>query len=239
MTDRKLTTRPWASIPLAQVLSPTPNFSRRVQAPRHRKLSLAARVRLALTLGSTILQLHSTPWLDEAWDKHDIHFLPESKETQSDTVVQPYLTREFRLRKSLMSSPNSPIVAPPVRQNTEKAWSKWVRNETLFTLGIMLIKLALNRSIEQLTEPEEYGPSVELNSRGSWAECFTAFRLLKVIREEVGSKYERAVAGCLYCDFGLNNTDLSLQNEEVQMNVLKYIVAPLEESLEFYTSQEI
>ena len=71
------------------------------------------------------------------------------------------------------------------------------------------------------------------------AEYFTAFRLQKVIREEVGSKYERAVAGCLHCDFGLNGTDLSLQNEEVQINVLRYIVAPLEESLEFYTSQDV
>ena len=237
--DRKKTTRPWASIPLAQVLSPTPNFSRPAQALRHRKLSLAARVRLALTLGSTILQLHSTPWLDQTWDKHNIQCVPNPEETQSDTTVQSYITREFRSRKSSISSSISPVVSSPARQYTKKAWSQWVRNETLFTLGIMLIELALNRSIEQLAEPEDYGPSGEHACPGSMAEYFTAFRLQKVIREEVGSKYERAVAGCLHCDFGLNGTDLSLQNEEVQMNVLKYIVAPLEESLEFYTSPEV
>ncbi len=51
---------------------------------------------LAVVLASSLLQLHSTPWLSEDWDKSRIHFLqPERYSVRGVTLREPYISRSF------------------------------------------------------------------------------------------------------------------------------------------------
>ncbi|RYP66475.1 hypothetical protein DL770_008797 [Monosporascus sp. CRB-9-2] len=50
------------------------------------------RLRLAVTLSSSVLQLHETPWLDENWGKDDILFIKRSEKT---TYHHPFVSHEL------------------------------------------------------------------------------------------------------------------------------------------------
>ena len=60
---------------------------------------------------------------------------------------------------------------------------------------------------------------------------FTALRLHKQVQLEMGKQYQRAVVGCLFCDFGSECSDADLKVPQFQRKVLEHVVLPLEESM--------
>jgi hypothetical protein len=175
-------------------------------------------------MGSTVLQLHSTPWLED-WNKQDIQYLPEaeSETAQSPTSpVQPYISRRFSSNKSRTSSvPSSKTISQA---------ASFVRNETLFTLGIVLIELAYNKPIEDLYEKGDGEPTLATTRQ------LTAVRLHKQIHLQMGKQYQRAVVSCLFCDFGTDGSDADLKVPLFQRKVLEYIVLPLEEAMKYFST---
>ncbi|KAK3167107.1 hypothetical protein OEA41_010232 [Lepraria neglecta] len=215
---------PMASIHVGEPLSPSRRRSRTGRAWKRQSFSQGVKHQLASTLGSTVLQLHSTPWL-EGWDKQDIQYLPEAEgdTAQSPTSpVQPYISRRFSSSKSRTSSVSSSTTAAQVQG--------FARNETLFTLGVVLIEIAYNKPIEDLVEPGDLARTAAMTRH------FTALRLHKQIQLEMGKQYQRAVVGCLFCDFGAECSDADLKVPQFQRKVLEHVVLPLEEAMKpFYT----
>lgn len=207
---------PLASFHVGEPLSSANSRGKGKSMPSKRqKFSNRTKTQLAFTLGSTILQLHSTPWLDK-WKKQDVLYFPELGSDMVQAPVQPYIARRF-------SSSMSPDVATVV-SNTSVALG-FAPNETLFTLGVILIEIAYNKTIEALAEPGE------MAQMASVTQYVTAMRIRKEIGMKMGLQYQRAVDGCLMCQFGVQGLNADLKSLDFQREFLKHVVTPLENSM--------
>lgn len=131
------------------------------------RLTRKARLQLALTLASSVLQLHKTPWLNEKWSKSDILFFQGN---DGRLYEQPYVLKSF---SSLPET--SKIEAPrtfPI-----------VRNEIAFALGVLLIELCLGRPLEDQRAPEDLDPS---GNASPFTDFLTARRLIDEVYDEGG-----------------------------------------------------
>ena len=137
---------PVASIHIGEPLQPAQSLTSSGSRVKRQKLSQGMRYGAAFALGSTVLQLHSTPWLDN-WAKQDILYLPNGQSHADPALLQPYISKRFSLDKAFDAA--SPI---PRRKPNPHIF---VANETLLTLSIVLIELAYNNPIEALAEEKD------------------------------------------------------------------------------------
>ncbi|KAL8809034.1 MAG: hypothetical protein Q9200_003778 [Gallowayella weberi] len=94
--------------------------------PRPR-LTKKARLKLAVTLAATALQLQTTPWLDTYWNGESIRF------RQGD-IEHPYISTTF------------PKAGPrPPATNSDRGAFSLIRNRCMFGLGVLLVELSLGR----------------------------------------------------------------------------------------------
>ncbi|KAH8723785.1 hypothetical protein GQ44DRAFT_773661 [Phaeosphaeriaceae sp. PMI808] len=128
---------------------------------------------LALTLASSVLQLHNTPWLPRAWETKDIFFL---KNRGGNAIPsQFYVSQTFT---------SASQVAAAVKRR------RLVKNETVFALGVALLELAHGASILSLKEPEDLS---EDGKEDSMTEVSIATRLARELNTYESESYARAV----------------------------------------------
>lgn len=196
-------------------------------APPSLKLHLTGkeRLQLALILASTMLQLHTTPWLSERWGKSDILFLRQLGGTRAPLIEQPYISKAFRSSKALPStcailgkSPSTSII----------------RNKSVFDLGVLLIELCFNKSLEQIQTPDDLDDDGKVNSYTSLA---TANRLIPKVYDEAGIRYGDAVRRCIRCDF--DQREETFESDEFRQAVYQRVVVPLEDDLRDFCGGKI
>jgi hypothetical protein len=195
----------WATYSLRDVLTKSTTINRRLT--QHDKL------RVAVDLASSVLQLYKTPWLSEDWGKDDVFFIHRPGAPLASIYSHAFVSRNF-------STQNAPLLTaaqPPA--------CRVIRNRTLFTLGILLIELWYGRSIEELQNPSD------LNCAGTPGVAWcTAERLVEnEIEFEAGKRYSDAVRRCIRCDF--DRRDFSLDDEGFQGCVYEGVVGSLETTL--------
>ena len=172
-----------------------------VDAPEVPLLTRKFRLKLATTLASTALQLQTTPWLNSSWDSNDVLF-------HTGIATDPYITKGFN------SEANQP------EDNVKPAGPNPVRNESIFNLGVLLLELCLGKPLDHFRTPED---------SSIFTEFCIAKRLAENLAEEASSGYADAVTACIYCDFGREVKDHSLDNDAFRQAVYDYVVTPLEE----------
>ena len=118
----------------------------------HREKSI-----LAVTLAYSLIRLHESPWLQNQWNSDNINFVDEKKSGQ---VVE-----RFQLRRPFTRSKVKPVLAEAscptsstecsapngtraANINGPRPRRAVHRNAHLHALGVVLIELYLNRSIE-------------------------------------------------------------------------------------------
>ncbi|KAL8994644.1 MAG: hypothetical protein Q9169_005445 [Polycauliona sp. 2 TL-2023] len=173
-------------------------------------LSKRARLQLAVTLASTALQLHTTPWLGDDWNGRSIRF-------RQGSIDQPYISRPF------------PRTDVPVGQNPN-ATSCLIRNQCMFGLGVLLLELSIGRPLEHYKDP---GQPLTLED---WA---SITRLVKNLNDEESIGYMTALDACISGNFGPQVRELSLENDTFRQAVYQVVVAPLEEDLSRYHQPSI
>ncbi|KAE9376714.1 hypothetical protein N431DRAFT_183374 [Stipitochalara longipes BDJ] len=85
------------------------------------KLSRRQRFRIALTLASSHVQLHSTPWLKSKWSKREVLFLYDPHDQMKIATDQPYISRSVS-KSSQQSIENT---ATPESSGAEGKDEKW------------------------------------------------------------------------------------------------------------------
>jgi hypothetical protein len=202
----------WSAYTLRQVLTKQAGFSRRLM--QHDKF------RVAVDLASSVLQLYKTPWLRDDWSNEDVYFVHRPGAPTSTIYQHPFIYRKF---SSPVASPCT-AAQPPVR--------RVIRNQTLFTLGVLLIELLYGKSIEELQKPRD------LDCQGTpGAVWCTAERLIdEELALEAGQLYSDAVRRCIRCDF--NRQSSSLDDQDFQQAVYSGVVAPLEKTLQRFNGQD-
>jgi hypothetical protein len=176
--------------------------------------------KVAVDLASSVLQLYKTPWLNDNWGDDDVYFVHRPGAPLSSIYQHPFIYRKF----PLPSASASPVNPPPARSI--------IRNQTLFTLGILLIELLYGTSIEELQTTKD------LDCQGTpGAVWCTAERLVEEeLALEAGQLYSDAVRRCIRCDFNLKTS--SLDDQDFQQAVFDGVVAPLEKTLQRFNGQD-
>ena len=175
------------------------------QQNRNTKLTRKERLQLALTLASTVLQLHKTPWLSERWGKKDILFLNGNV---------PYVSRTFLGA----GQPPAQVLDAPSKSLPV------VRNETIFALGVILIELCLGSALEEMRSPEDLS---EDGTPNALTDYLTARRMINEVYDEGGGRYGDAVRRCVHCEF--DQRIASLDVEVFRKCFYQGVVQPLED----------
>jgi hypothetical protein len=178
---------------------------------QHGTLSNKHRVQLALMLAWAVLQISSTSWLDGKWTKDNILLVMEASNTPS-----PYISHHFQ--SSRRNSKSSTL-----SRTASSDLSGWVRNASLFALGIFMLEVCYNRGIEELATDKEKNENGEASS---FTPMLTAIRLSHIVKEELGLNYAQAVNACLHPHD--SDTDETGDPSHFAKSVMKNIINPLE-----------
>ena len=177
--------------------------------PHSTPLSRNDRLRIAVTLASSVLQLDGTSWLKPQWSSKDIFFHEKNNRASDSDYACPYMSWKLCMTdNNVLRSFESCFRGPYL-----------VRSEVLFALGLTLIELCFGKTIADMHIPED-GDREEATT-----EMKTAHRLCTSVYSEMGTSYGDAVWRCLYQPFDVR--DLSFDNEELQQKVFDDIVTPL------------
>lgn len=158
-------------------------------------MSKRNRIQLALVLAWGVAQISFNSWLDGKWT--NIRFQSSHQKPQSVTLT------------------------PAATNNIPD----WVSNASLFTLGVFLIEMCYNRSIEELATNKER------NERGEpweYTSILTAMRLSSLIQDEMGLCYAQAVRACLHfpkVELGKNGRPKD--SSQFALTVMRDIIDPL------------
>lgn len=165
-----------------------------VRHPRSGRLSTYEKLRFARQLAAAVLHFHATPLTNAPWRSTDVFFLVDiGEDNKGPLLMEPHLSVQMRNEE-----PESNEMSPEERAI--------IRNPQLFALGILLLELAYQTSLEDLHL--EY--QTEIGSSPIFKDFFLANRLTKdgCMSREFGVTYKEAVRRCIECDFGCGK-DLS------------------------------
>jgi len=141
--------------------------------------SLAEKIRLALAIASSVLQLSKTPWLPEALTRKNVHFF-----RRDDTLSykHPFLLRNFK----------DNLVQP--LSSTQRC--SYLDNPTLFALGILLLEIILGQSFEQLRSPFKRLDIID--PHGIIHDSIAAHKLLERVAL-INPAYQAVIQRCIDC----------------------------------------
>lgn len=185
------------------------------------KLSRRERYKLAVTLASSLLQLHTTPWLGNKWSKKDIHFLRAGEGLQQAIRTEtPFVIREYTPTATAQT-------LVPAEVSTVQP-SKEASEEALFRLGVLLLELCFGQSLEHQHIRQAYlAPSGECTDM---TDRITAWYWRRDVLGEAGPEFDDAIRRCLDCAFGPKSTNLA--DDEFKEAVYNEVVQPLEDVAE-------
>jgi hypothetical protein len=96
----------------------------------------------------------------------------------------------------------------------------------VFDLGVLLIELCFNKSLEQMQAPEDLDDDGKVNSYTSLA---TANRLISEVYAEAGVRYGDAVRRCIRCDF--DQREETFESDVFRQALYQRVVVPLGDDL--------
>lgn len=179
-----------------------------------RPMSTADKFRLAVYLANTILKFHRTPWLDEQWGRNQVLFIQQNEVSVYD---HPFVSCRFPTAGNATASKGK-----EASKDRSDPYG-FIRNQALFTLGVLLIELWYGKPLDDLRDVV----GVQDTTLPSWC---TAIRLVDSrLKYEAGALYTQVVRRCVRCDFDRDST--SLNDEGFQQIVYEKVVLVLEKNL--------
>ncbi|RGP67985.1 hypothetical protein FSPOR_5646 [Fusarium sporotrichioides] len=191
-----------------------------------RNLPRSAMAQIASSLACAVLQYHSTPWLPEVWQSSHVRFFGMKDWLHDSTnlgLKSPYFKVEFS--KSDITGKGKAVDLSLPSSSQYVAVKEAVRNEVLFSFGLVLLELGYSKPWYLLRR----GILKNLPSNKQ-IDYHAAEKLAQspLLRNRMGPRYSTIVRKCLGCDFGLGENDL--QNEELQGVFIIDVVNALQEA---------
>jgi hypothetical protein len=203
-------------------------LSKSVSPPQlHQKLSDKDRLKIALTLASTVLQLYDSPWIDGVWSGQDIQFFfSQSAESYESPLIGPFASASFR----------DPARAPESQQpalTRSSLVDSLIPSKVLFALAVMLVELCLDKTLVEMRQPSP-GEDTGARKMTLLDDYETANEQLNAVYQKSGSNYGDVVQRCLKCEFNITPKQKRLDFEKFRHPVYEGVVAPLEENYKKY-----
>ncbi|RSL77023.1 hypothetical protein CEP51_009444 [Fusarium floridanum] len=175
-------------------------------------ISLAEKVRLALAIASSVLQLSKTPWLPEALTRKNVHFF---RRGNTLSYEHPFIQRRF-----------PECSTKPLSDNSDSETCLFSNNPTLFALGMLLLEIILGSSLDQLWQPENESPDDDSNSL--IRDLTIANRMLEQRVALINPAYKAVVERCIGC-----TESKGLDEEGFRQTVYNGVVRELEAISEY------
>ena len=178
------------------------------------------RLKLGVRLASSVLQFHTTNWLQERWSKKDIYLIQgDSSQSSSPGLEAPVVRQAFTPEPSFSeASMESHIINS---------------NLSLFSLGIVLIELWFWKSVESF---QDDGPQKYSFLDFDVVRLVTAKKLVKRLYGDAGDNYGNIVRRCI---FGWDHKETQLENDEFKNEAYLKVLQPLEEHLELFCGEPL
>ena len=181
------------------------------------------RLKLAVRLASSVLQFHTSGWLQERWGKEDIYFIQrDSSQSQTPGLDTPPSLDTPVVRQSFTGEPSPP-------ETTIKTFSLHC-NPSLFSLGIVLIELWFWKSVESFQADKPGADDLDTTR------CMTAMGLIKTIQERGGGQFGGSVWRCI-C--GIDHPETRLEDQEFRNEAYCKVLRPLEKHLELFCDKPL
>ncbi|KAH7092482.1 hypothetical protein FB567DRAFT_614473 [Paraphoma chrysanthemicola] len=170
---------------------------------------------LVLALANAVMQLHDTPWLGETWTSNDICMLSYNNKGTSMTE-EPYVWKNF---KSISKA------CPPIKKNP------FVRNATIFALGVTLLEISYGRRLETFQTPDDLDDN---GNRTPLTDCSIAYRLVETVHHRELPNFANAARRCVHCSFDV--VVHSLKDDDLRERFYQGVVVPLRQDYEYATN---
>ena len=177
------------------------------------------RLKLAVRLASSVLQFHTSGWLQERWSKQDIYLVQRDSAqlgSRNPSLETPVVHQAFTSEPTLPEVPTESSII--------------CCNLSLFSLGIVLIELWFWKSVEsfQAEKPQVEDPDTAI--------YITAMGLIKTLHEHTGMNYKNIVKRCI-C--GIDHPETRLEDNAFKKEVDLKVLQPLEKHLEDFCGEPL
>jgi len=193
----------------------------------YRKQSLLSnrnRVQLALKLAWGVLQISSTSWLKGKWTRENILLVMDAPNNPL-----PYLVHRFK------SSRETSQLSSEGPQTTIYQADDWISNMSLFALGIFLLEMCFDCSIEDLATAREKDQNGDARD---YTPFLTANRLSKLVQDQMGLYYAQAVNSCLNFPILDMDTDGKPASfPEFATIVMRDVISPLKAAADVFSNK--
>ncbi|KAJ3578720.1 hypothetical protein NPX13_g1841 [Xylaria arbuscula] len=214
----------FTTLPLESVISDYHYKSGKGKQVAYTRLSRKERPGIAAAAVWAVLVLCGTPWLDERpIGKGDITLLvdiPTRDNHFGHPRTHPTLLYTFKSKND---------VSNKIPDNSSGSYlDDQIRHKTLFTLGVLLIELGLNKTFDQLrrdsqAESQAHDPSV-------LSDYQTANQIIESeeLEREVCDSYAYAVQRCIQCHFLGRESTQNFSHAAFRKQFFTGVVAPVQ-----------
>lgn len=194
---------------------------KKVRLTRKRRFEIAASVCWG------VLFLADTDWLSDDLARDEMQLMTSvCKPHTRDGLEDTYVSCSFETPQTDTVDTSSSTGGP----------QSFIRNRTLFALGILLMEVCLNRALPYLrNELQGLSP---LHGSGQIAvqnidEC------LEEVYGEAGDEYGYAVQRCLRCEFPGPDRQKNFQNPGFRTHFFRGVVAPVQATYEMISNPTV
>lgn len=195
-------TLPVSRISLSCILSSLNFPEKQKLLPRGDRLKLG----LALSVSVLYFGSYTNSWFKERWRSQDIYFFGNLKQQGAQSIGSPHVATSFNSSREDGLPGSSPVDDDGL--HLQKAGTSLARNEQLFSLAIVLMEIAYGDLLCNIFEGRDQ-ESGEPKRLDEFAEYLKAKMVSDFIGREMGKRYADVVKRCLYCDFGIDESDFS------------------------------
>lgn len=175
------------------------------------KLPRVHRFSIALTLASSHLQLHSTPWLHDEWDAENVHLPITVANGKCTSMGAPYLSKHFVTTQTSTSFTSKP-------------------DRSFVSLGIVLLELCFGQRFDECSfwsQPGYAALKANPNMR-----LTVAFDWLEGVEEDAGVDYSSAV------EWTLRQAPVAVKDNTWRQDFAENVVQPLARNYELLSGSK-
>ncbi|KAM5347354.1 hypothetical protein ACJ41O_010359 [Fusarium nematophilum] len=178
---------------------------------------------LAITLASSFLQLHATPWLTTHWNRDDIFFLETIKENDFRVDVEHPFVLQTYVHHQQGPEGCRPEPYPESGLTQDDAMN-------LLTLARLLLEIKLNHKPEDIQGEDGDDDGLRNEARAAM-NPLTLHRWIKQEKGNLPWAWKDAVLYCMSCSL---DPDMDLRDLSRRQDILNGVVVPLLEELHYW-----
>jgi len=220
----------------AHVLGSLLSSPLKIRQPRVR-LSRKQRLQIAAAVAWATLYLCGTPWLGPDWNGKDdvqVFFQLQEQQHRRAAALVDHVGISYVFKSEV------PLETAATASDGLGFETRQIRNKALFTLGILLIELSLDKTFEQICREAQTNDSRPFLKDGDEVSSLPtpltdyeiATELLEVIYRNEGELYGDAISRCLRCEFPGRDTTKDFRFQSFRKHFFDGVVAPVQATFE-------